>query len=272
MGRMKSSQVAPASGLTINNFPALQDEIVNNLAVGETLSLSDLMRVKIPTGGIVQWVIDAVDGQQLLPKLEGVILAQSLIRTLYGKPFEESGGMEPPICFSANSVTAIWNREAPYPENLHQFGVPSEKCLQCPLAKWGTRPKTNGNGNNRGMACQQRRLFLILTTDSRMPLLVSIPASGLKTAKQYMVQLQAAGLDYWQVMTSISLIESKNADGIKYAKPQFLLLEKLPATVAQAIKRYKQTLEQQISHFQLAVSYPVLPNETVNPEIVNATA
>jgi hypothetical protein len=270
MGRMKSSQIAPVSGLTIDHFPALQDQPINNLAAGETLSLSDLMRVKIPTGGIIQWVIDAVDGQQVLPKLEGVILAQALIRTLYGKPFEETGGMEPPICFSANSLTAKWNRSMPYPDNLHQFGVPTENCLQCPLAQWGTRPKNGNNANGRGMACQQRRIFLLMTLESQMPLLVTIPTSGLKVAKQYLIGLQALGLEHWQVLTSISLIEAKNADGIKYAKPQFLLLEKLPATVVQAVKRYKQTLEQQISTLQFAASYPVLTADAANSESVNA--
>ena len=253
MARAKAAQLTPTSSLTLDQFPALQISPVNNLTKGESISLSDLVKVKVPAGGITQWIIDAVDGQQMVPQLEGIVIAQTLIRALYAKPFEESGGLEAPICFSADSITATWNQNVSYPENLLPFGVPSERCFQCPLAQWVTRPK------GRGQACQQRRLFLFLARDTTLPFLVSIPSSGLKIAKAYLIGLQAMGYEHWEVLTALSLIETKNVDGIKYAKPQFLMLEKLPATLANAVKVFKANFEQQISTQQLAATYPVLP-------------
>lgn len=193
MGRLKQSVT---DTLSVKSFPALNGQgLVNNLTAGESLSFQDLTKVTIPTGGLKMWTVDTAEGQTTRQAMNGIILVQSLCRFLYAKPFEETGGTEPPLCFSTDSLNGVYipgNGELP--EHLAKVGVPSGKCLSCPFAKYGTR--TKGNGNGRGQACQQKRLLLMLTQDSRMPQVVSIPPSGLKAAKKYLVDLQALGLEY----------------------------------------------------------------------------
>jgi hypothetical protein len=177
--------------LSVKSFPALNGQgLINNLTAGESLSFQDLTKVTVPTGGLQVFAVDTAEGQKTAETVTGIILMQSLCRFLYAKPFEETGGTEAPLCFSTDSVTGLFNPvNAELPEHLAKIGVPSGQCSRCVFSQYGTRAK--GNGNGRGQACQQKRLLMMLTQDSRMPQVLSIPPSGLKAAKKYLVDLQA---------------------------------------------------------------------------------
>ncbi len=216
----------------------------------------------IPTGGLKVWAVDTAEGQATVEKMTGIVLVQALCRFLYAKPFEETGGQEAPMCFSTDSLNGVFNPSlGQLPEHLAKIGMPSGQCLFCPFSQYGTRSKGNGN-NGRGQACQQKRLLLMLTEGSQMPQVVSIPPSGLKAAKKYLVDLQALGLEYWQVLTEITLTDAKNMDGITYARPKFRLVEQLPQSLLKPVKNYRVELEQQLPVNQLAAQYPNLPSVT----------
>ena len=229
-------------------YPALKNGTgtPNNLAKGETISFPDLTKVTVPTGGLTSWNVESAEGQKSVKTLKGIIVAQALTRALYASSYEDSGGEEPALCFSADSITGNINAnpEIKVPEKLKDIGMPSGECDNCPFSKFGTKPKRDGFG--RGQACQQRRLLMLLTAESCIPLLVSIPAGGLRNAKKYLVDLQAMGLEYWQTETSIELVQDKNRDGIKFSRPVFKMNEKLPLDACKQVKRYLESFNSQI--------------------------
>ena len=104
MGRLKQS-VTDSQPMSVKSFPALNGQgLVNNLTEGESLSLQDLTKVTIPTGGLKVWAVDTAEGQTTLDAMTGIVVVQALCRFLYAKPFEETGGSEPPVCFSTDSL------------------------------------------------------------------------------------------------------------------------------------------------------------------------
>ena len=235
----------------IDHFPALTNqETINNLAEGEKLSLADLTKVTVPTGGGLAWMVEKLNGQESIKELTGIILSQALPRALYASTFEESGGQEPAVCLSNDSITGHLNSEAlpkgEFPERLVKIGNPTGHCENCPFAQWGTKLKGDGSFGH-GQMCQQRRVLLFLTPETSMPLLVSIPPSGLKNIKHYLVELQSVGLKHWQIVTRIGLMPDKNADGIKFSRPVFILSGVIPQDNWEQITTYMKDFKAQLA-------------------------
>lgn len=232
-------------------FPMLTNpETINNLAEGEKLTFADLTKVTVPTGGGLNWTVEKLNGQESTKEITGIILSQVLTRALYASTFEESGGQEPAVCLSNDSIEGHLNSDAlphgEFPERLVKIGHPTGNCETCPFAQWGTKLKADGNFG-RGQMCQQRRVLLFLTPGTNMPLLVSIPAGGLKNIKRYLVGLQAVGLKHWQIITNIGLASDKNTDGIKFLRPVFSPVELIPKENWERITTYIDTLKAQLA-------------------------
>jgi len=255
----------PAS-LSEDTFPALRESSINNLTYGERLNVSDIPRIKVPTGGLNKWVLEAFDGPQTINSLEGIIISQALIRALYARPFEETGGVDSPACFSHNSISGHFDRKIQLPDSLRIFGEPSENCSMCPFSQYGTRIRGGGQ------ACQQRRVLLLITKESSMPVLVSIPPSGLHSAKRFMLGLASLGLEFWQVVTELTLVEARNKDGIRYSKPVFNLSERLPQSMFSSIQKYKSEVDRYISLSYAATDTPTTSLEAKYPALPPVTS
>lgn len=228
-------------------FPVVSGQPINNLAEGEALNFSDLSKVTVPAGGALSWALETIEGETTTKTLTGLILDQALIRNLYERSFEETGGQEPALCSSLDSISGRLNSEAlseggELPARIAVVGRPAGDCRACPLAQYGTKPKADGQ-NGRGQMCRQTRLLLFLQPGSTMPVLVSIPPSGLKAAKKYLVGLQSIGLEYWQAVTILELKRDTNADGIKFSRVQFRLAGALSPELFEGIARYRENLK-----------------------------
>lgn len=231
-----------------DQFPVIgNNQLVNNLADGEALEFSDLTKVTVPTGGGLSWTVTHIEGETTTKTLTGLILDQALMRNLYERSFEETGGLEPALCTSLDSITGMLNPEAlgdggEFPARIATIGRPSGDCRTCPLARYGTRTKSDGQPG-RGQLCRQTRKLLFLPTGSTMPLMVNIPPTGLKAAKQYLVGLQSVGLEYWQAVTLLELKKDTNRDGIKFSRVQFRFAGALPPDVSSSIAQYRNSLK-----------------------------
>src|SRR4051812_29089726 len=77
------------------------------LAPGEQLGVGDLIRVKVPTGGMTKWIVPnpAMGNEDVLDELVGIPLRISTRRGYWHKKF--SGGNEQPDCASDDGLLGI---------------------------------------------------------------------------------------------------------------------------------------------------------------------
>lgn len=214
---LQTKTPATTTALVAQNYALMK---ADNKAVSEILSANlgahgsldqfTLDRIKVPAGGGTTWTVPSLEGPQEMKEVNGIIIAWSEQRGYWETPFEESGGGSPPDCSSRDSVIGI--------------GRPGGECLKCPLAQFGSAdPKGKQKREDvRGQACKQVRLLFVLLENSMIPLVVSIPPTSLKGAKQYFLRLAGNSIPYYGVVTRLLLRKDKNKDGIEYSAVDFI--------------------------------------------------
>lgn len=189
--------------------------IAENLGAGTKLSLGDLTRIKIPAGGLTQFVIPSVTGQDSMsPHVDGVIIAHKLNKAYWAEEFEKSGGGTPPDCRSDDMVHGLGK---PYAEDASVVPQADETgwlCESCPNNQFGSAK----GGDGAGKACKDLRFMFFFTQNSLLPSLIVAPPTSLKETKKYLLGLTNEGILYNQVITRFELTEQKSKAGIKYAQ------------------------------------------------------
>jgi len=211
----------------------------------EGLKASDFPRIKVPAGGGRVWTIPTLDEEKDAKELDGIVIHTQLTRAYWEEDY--SGGNAPPDCFSPDCVTGT--------------GTPGGMCDSCQFAEWGSA-KNDGNGQ----ACKQRRLVFIIRDDSILPYVLSIPATSLKSFREYMVKLLGAGKRMYTVITRFTLEKDKNDSGIEYSKVVPSMLEPVSdiATIeayVKAIKPYIETSVRDIASEQMEEQVDVAVGE-----------
>lgn len=191
--------VAPAGELSI------AEVLAENLG-GESLSPSDLDKIKVPSGGGTMWDVPYVDGEKQVKDLDCVVVYSRMTRSFYATEF--TGGSNPPDCYS--------------PDCLHGIGVPGGECLTCPNADWESDPK-----GGKGKACKERRLMFLLLPGAQLPVVLRIPPSSLKKAKQYLLRLVSINVPMPCAITRMTLSKEKNDGGIAYSGINFAFVSKV---------------------------------------------
>lgn len=169
---------------------------VMNANFPKGITQSNLLRVKVPSGGATSWEVDTIKGPESKKIISGIIVATRDIRAYYDKPFD--GSNEPPACYSPDAITG--------------HGEPGGTCDLCPLSKWGSDEK------QRGQACSMRRLMLVLEEDSILPLVISAPPGSLRRIEDYFGRLSGQRLPHYAVVTDLGLEKDKNPDGIAFSR------------------------------------------------------
>lgn len=208
-----------------STFPVLSQGAEEILAVidsnlqGEQISPFDLEQIKVPGGGSLSWQLSTGEEEKTL---EGIIVYHKLPRGRWEGSIEDTGGGQPPVCVSEDSITGV--------------GDPGGDCLSCPYAQFGTADK------GAGQACKQRRLLFLLREGNLLPAVVSIPPTSLKASKQYMVSLVSRGIPLHAVMTRVTLEKAQNATGIAHARAKFAMGERLTPDHAAQVKAYAESM------------------------------
>jgi hypothetical protein len=197
--------VSPGAMVALNHSTEeVQAIIAANLGT-EEISPFDLPRVGIPPGGGSNWIVPGIGGESNEPELHGVVIHHKLVRA------------EPPACSS--------------PDAKQGYGDPGIACAECPHSVFGSDGK-------RGQACKLSEQWFLLTEGALLPLVVNLPPGSLKQAKQYRIGLAGAMLRMDEVVTSIKLDKTKNADQITYAFAVPTLAGKLDAEEATRARAY----------------------------------
>lgn len=172
---------------------------------GEDLGPNDLDRVRIPSGGALQWLVPDLEEDEIaLKTLRGIIVAKRASRAYWESSLDESGGGTPPDCSSQDGKIGQGN--------------PGGDCSDCPFNQFGSA----NAGEGRGKACKEMRLvFLMRPGNNLLPLIVVLSPTSITPLKKYMQRLSNAGMTYKQLVTDIGLESDQNKDGIKFAKATF---------------------------------------------------
>lgn len=196
----------------------IQEIIADNLA-GQEVGEFDLPRVTIPAGGGTRWEVGSpLTGTESLESLEGIIVYQRLVRAYW--PSDDVSG-EPPQCSSRDAIVGV--------------GDPGGDCKTCPYAQFGS-------DGRRGQACKQQTMWFVLRPDSFLPVVLGLPPTSLKAAKQYALALAGAGIALSGVVTSIALEADRNPDGQKYSRAVPTLGARLDAAGADRARQYAALL------------------------------
>jgi len=180
---------------------------------GEKIAVWDLERIKVPSGGMLAWEIPGLSGVPTYEQsVEGIIMFHKLGRSFWKQSLSESGGGVPPDCSS--------------PDNLIGIGDPGGECASCPYAQWGSA-ESDGDEKARGQACKQQRFVFILREGMALPSVIALPPTSLQPMKQWLMQITGKGKPYWCFLVRFNLIESRNKNGIKFAKAQPSIIRQL---------------------------------------------
>lgn len=181
-----------ANGIDIQSVGEAMQEAAGSGGV----AMSDLERVRIPAGGGTSWSLTDPTGAEIEAKaITGAIVGDTEVRAYWREAF--SGGSQPPDCFSPDLETGIGN--------------PGGDCTTCPMAAFGSK-----NGGP-GQACAHRRVLLILTPDTALPRVISVPPSSLKRVRQSFLRAAGMGKAPSKCVWSFGLAKEKNAAGIIYS-------------------------------------------------------
>lgn len=220
------------------NIAALSDnnaaELMEEALAGESLSLSDMERVKWPTSGNTKFTRTILGNEETTDKITGVIIHQGMSRAYWKNPDPIPG--QNPDCKS--------------PDGKFGFGDPGDRlravepapvgCKACPMAQFGSDPKEG----SQAQACKLTRDFFILPQDGGMlPILLSIPPGSLGQAKGYVVGLAEHGIRYFHALTEITLERMQNKAGIAYAQARVRYVGRIEDDAVERISAYRLTLE-----------------------------
>jgi len=228
----------PAAALRVlqseANLDLVQSAIAENVGVGGITEF-DFDRIKIPSGGGLAFNVTTLQGEESEKTVTGVIVLARDSRAYWEKSLEEGGGNQPPDCHSNDGIVGI--------------GTPGGDCVKCPLAQFGSDTKvvSGATVKGRGQACKAIRQLFLLRGDSLLPMVLPLPPTSLKAAKQYMLRLAGQGVPYWAAVTKVGLEAATNAGGIKYAKATFSFAGLLSEEQKAKAKAYSDMLKPLVS-------------------------
>ena len=176
-------------------------EIIQENLGGEQFDIQSLNKIKVPSGGSKIWTLQTSAGEKDTPVINGVCIYNKVVRIYYSKPFGEGNTNAPPDCYSKDGLIGI--------------GTPGGPCIKCPYSQFGSSP------DGKKTACPSRRLMFFLLEDSMLPSVLSVPPSGLKDAKKYLLNLSSEGKRVTSVITQLTLRKEKSSGGIDYSSIEF---------------------------------------------------
>lgn len=219
---MSGTDIVPVEDLgerfpVVGNPDALEALTENLGGDAEEITVFDLDRIKIPSGGGRAWEIPTLDGIEAKPEITGVIVGVIARRSFWESSLDEStGDPSPPDCTSE--------------DNVHGKGVygvgstlhPSGKCADCPMNQF---QEIKGR---HVKPCSEQRLVVFVPEGAILPVVIQLPPTSMKALRHYMMRLASSSVVYYKAITTLAL---KRVDG----NPAYSIVEpKLHGRIADA--------------------------------------
>lgn len=201
--------------------PTDAQELLRDALGGESLSIRDLDRVKVPSGGGTTWELPTLDGETAVKEIEGVIIHRATRRAYWEYAMEDrpDGDDGRPQCSSDDGELGL--------------GDPGGSCATCPYNEFESDIK-----GGPGKACKEMRQLFVLTKDDILPLVVTVPPASLANVKAYLLRLLRAQLSPSDVVTKIALQKAESGGKIKFSKVTLERAANLDPEARQRVREY----------------------------------
>ena len=207
----KKNELAKAgeTGYAIVDSPDAHEIMIGAF---DQLGVSDfeLSRIKIPAGGGMAWEVESLEGTQVHQHLDVLVLAvKGNQKSWWASSLEDGGGGSPPSCSSKDGINGFGvNTLDASPDEQPS----SHKCADCPWNQFGSA--------GAGKACKDQSLLFFFREGSRIPSLLTVPATSQKGLRKYVMQLIDAGKRIEGCVTRLSLAKTQSQSGITYSTLQ----------------------------------------------------
>ena len=158
----------------------------------------DLVSIRVPGGGSMQWTLSTAAGETQVDEVVGVIAKLTKSRAYWVEQFGE-GEIGAPDCSSDDAIAG----RGFFDGSKGKAGL----CVNCRFSEWGS-----GAGNSQ--ACKQSNELYLLAPGVVMPSVLIAPPGSLKAIRQYLVGLFNSRSAPGHVETSFRLERVKNNDGM----------------------------------------------------------
>lgn len=251
MNEPKLEVLAPAT--LAEEYPLLvRDAMAETMALfdanlaGQPIEILNLQRIKVPPGGLPDFLVETAEGDTTIKKLEGLNLASRAARVYFSRPYG-TGGKKIPDCTSKDGFIGV--------------GDPGGACKTCPNARFGTALRPDGS-LGAGQACHQVTQMLFLLPGEKLPHLLAVPPTSTKAYTQFLMTLISAGVPHWGATTVLTLEQAQNEGGIKYSRIRFRLGRKFPPEAVRILEPYRLRMrELLIPSIVDASAYEIIDDE-----------
>jgi hypothetical protein len=201
------------------NLDDINEAIATNIS-GGGISDFDLQRVRISGGASPRSIVPTLEGEEMVDRINGVMVYARDTRALYETPFGKGNGKQPLACTSSDGITGK--------------GKPGGECSRCPLAEYGSAEE------GTGQACKQVKQLFLLRGDLLLPEVVSLPPTSLKGARQFFLKLTTQGITYHQALVCLELEKAQNAAGIEFGRARLRFIRRLTKEEAERAQQYHE--------------------------------
>ena len=166
-----------------------------------------LPRISIPTAGMTQFQIPTLEGEEMAPELMVIMVAIKGNEKAWWRE-EFSGGGAPPDCSSHDG----------------QFGIgtnsldPEAESGKWPCADCTWNQFESSRSGSKGKDCRDMAFLYFFREKSILPDLMIVPATSLKSVREYMTRLISNGKALAGVVTRFTLTKAQSQGGITYSQ------------------------------------------------------
>lgn len=236
-----SNAIVPVEQYAIAQMePAeLQEVITDNLGEGGGISLFDLPRVKVPSGGGTAWDIPSLEGSEVSKEIVGIPVFWEDAKDMWIKGQDEGGGGAAPDC-SGQLVKveelgiSVWTGHGSRWEG--DDNGPHD-CATCPYEAFGS------GKDGKGKKCKDTRIVAILRPGDMLPLILVLPTMSVPVFKKYCTNLLVRGIKYYGAVARFTLAKTQNKAGTTYSQVQVELVEKLDGDSAAKVAAYAKSIQ-----------------------------
>jgi hypothetical protein len=207
----------PVGFLALQGDSDFKEAMQANLSTGETIAVSDLIRVKTPTGGGRTWSFVNSDGAEVECKaITGLFVYYCPLGQLWGSDEPTKG--QRPVLTSYDLKTAVRTNDNLGDidaEQLAAFRIGDRTYDWEAMGKEGS-PFGWGSGKGGvGRRIKESRTMAILQPGEAWPILLSVGGGSLATICPFVKRLKVA---HYRVNISLTLQKVSSKSGIEYSQ------------------------------------------------------